>query len=318
VSVCLNCTAVPARHLPTPDDTKPLLLPLGEVTIGPPLSDFWGNPTVALFFAALLICGTGVASYLLYDAPAFLAITLNSIGLYLAFTVLHEAVHGVAHRRSGAGRALGTATGLLLTFTFPFFRGIHMRHHAQTNQRGSDPDALLALLPPWLAPWLGGTLLYLSYHISYFRLRLWRSPEELAEVVVFDLFYLGVLASAIAGGWLPQLLVLWIVPLVLTLHWLVYTFDYLPHHPHDSTERLYNARAYGGRMVALLHLNQNYHLIHHLWPKIPWFRYRRAYLSNFSALAARGCRVGTVRCASVPGRASDAQCTSRSNGHPPT
>jgi beta-carotene hydroxylase len=135
-------------------------------------------------------------------------------------------------------------------------------------------------------------LLYLSYQVSYFRCRLWRSRSELVEVVVCDAAYIGVLACAVIWNWLPQLMVLWVLPLLLTLHFLVYTFDFLPHHPHDSTERLYNARVYGGRLMAILHLNQNYHLIHHLWPKIPWFLYRRAYLCTARALATLGCRVG--------------------------
>ena len=268
------------------------LSPAQRVWLGPSSSIAWGNPTVLLFGVALALIAAGVAGAYTGRLNSVAVIALNSLGLYLGFTVLHDAVHGVAHRYTGVNRVLGTVMGLLLTFTFPFFRAVHMRHHGRTNRRGADPDAILAILPPLLAPWLGGTLLYASYHVNYFRQRLWRSRAELIEVLASDLAYLGVLAAAIFGGWLQPLLVIWVVPLVITLHVLVYTFDYLPHYPHDSTARLLNARAYGGRLVALLHLNQNYHLIHHLWPSIPWFHYRQVFLGRADELRALGCRVG--------------------------
>ena len=257
---------------------------------GPAAADLLRNPTVLLFLTALLLCAAGVVG----DSkglPAVDVVAINSLGLYLAFTVLHDAVHNVAHRRPRAGRLLGTVAGFLLTFTYPFFRAVHLRHHAHANDRERDPDAVTAGLPPLLAPFLGGMAVYASYHYHFFRRRMWRSRAELVEVVACDACYLGILVAALAGGWLRQLLVLWVGPLFLTLHFLVYTFDYLPHFPHDSTERLYSARAYGGWLAAAVHLNQNFHLIHHLWPRIPWFRYRRAYLRTRSALAARGCRV---------------------------
>jgi fatty acid desaturase len=33
-------------------------------------------------------------------------------------------------------------------------------------------------------------------------------------------------------------------------------------------------------------LNQNYHLVHHLWPRIPWFRYGQAAAAAEQALQA--------------------------------
>jgi beta-carotene hydroxylase len=273
----------------------------GTGCFGPSTADLYGNPTVLLFLAALLVSGFGVLGYcagVLNDAAT---IVVNSFGLYLGFTVLHDAVHGVAHRRPWAGRLLGTVTGFLLTFTYPFFRAVHLRHHAHTNDHDHDPDAVTAGLPPALAPFLGGMAVYVSYHSNFFRRRMWRSPPECIEVVACDAFYLGILAAASAGGWLRELLVLWVLPLFVTLHVLVYTFDYLPHYPHDSTDRLYSARAYGGLLTAIVHLNQNFHLIHHLWPRIPWFRYRRVYVETKAALAARGCRVSWMVTPLPPG-----------------
>lgn len=263
---------------------------LGARWEGPPAATLAGNPTVWLFALALTLDVVGVVGYgtsLLSAAPA---VALISIGLYVGFTVLHDAVHGVAHVRPSVARLMGTLTGFLLTFSYPFFLRVHRQHHGHANS-DRDPDGILGRLPLLAAPLAGGLAIFASYHVHYFRRRWWRSTHELVEVVACDAFYLGVLTSAILGGWLTQLMALWIGPLIVTLHVLVFTFDYLPHFPHDSSDRRFNARAYGGRLVAILHLNQNYHLIHHLWPRIPWFRYREAYLATRPALQALGCRV---------------------------
>jgi fatty acid desaturase len=44
--------------------------------------------------------------------------------------------------------------------------------------------------------------------------------------------------------------------------------------------------------VAAIPLSQNYHLIHHLWTTIPWYRYQAVFAEIHGALAARGCRIG--------------------------
>jgi hypothetical protein len=36
-------------------------------------------------------------------------------------------------------------------------------------------------------------------------------------------------------------------------------------------------------------MGQNYHLVHHLWPSIPWYHYERAYYATKPLLDAKGC-----------------------------
>jgi len=36
-------------------------------------------------------------------------------------------------------------------------------------------------------------------------------------------------------------------------------------------------------------MGQNYHLIHHLWPSIPWYNYQPAYYATKPLLDAKGC-----------------------------
>jgi beta-carotene hydroxylase len=259
---------------------------------GAPEGPLLRNPTWWLFIAAAIVAAIGVGGYVTGRLGAAATVFTNALALYLGFTVVHDGVHGVVHRDPRAGRVLATFWGFFLTFTFPFFRSIHLEHHARANDPERDPDCVTAQLPRVVVPFIGGLFIFASYQVHYFRRRLWRSRAELIEVVACDAFYLGIFAASLAGGWHTTLGVLWILPLTVTLLFLVFTFDYLPHQPHDSAEPHLSSRAYGGRLATAIFLGQNYHLIHHLWPRLPWYAYRGVFLEAAEPLRALGCRIG--------------------------
>ena len=63
---------------------------------------------------------------------------------------------------------------------------------------------------------------------------------------------------------------------------LVTLFAWSVHHPHTEQERMktttvYQARSGLDTLLTLVWVYQNYHAIHHLYPKVPFFRYRRLY-----------------------------------------
>jgi beta-carotene hydroxylase len=110
-----------------------------------------------------------------------------------------------------------------------------------------------------------------------------------------DLALLAVVAAAVAGGWFVPLAVLWLLPAALALVFLAFAFDFLPHYPYDTAARYYDTRIYPGRLLNVVLLGQNYHLIHHLWTTIPWYRYQHVY----GELAPRLAEQFTVVCSDV-------------------
>lgn len=249
------------------------------------------HPTTWLFIGSALTVSTGVYVYLSETLPIFISVMTITLGLYYGFTVLHDGVHGAIKKNSFFATLMPHIWGFLLTFSFPFFQGVHIQHHAHTNIKGQDPDYVLSSLSKISGILLGGIWIYCSYQYHFFSRRLWRNRWALFEVVACDIFYLGILAYAIYDGWAMDLFLLWILPLIITLYLLVYTFDYLPHFPHHSSERLHCARAYGGKLLSAWMCAQNYHLVHHLWPAIPWYRYRKAFKQVYPELKRLGCQV---------------------------
>ncbi|NJS37036.1 MAG: hypothetical protein HC765_12515 [Brachymonas sp.] len=63
---------------------------------------------------------------------------------------------------------------------------------------------------------------------------------------------------------------------------LAIVFDWLPHHPHTSRERWEHTRVVtfsplAQRIVDQLLLGQSYHLVHHLYPRVPYYRYKGVF-----------------------------------------
>ena len=96
-------------------------------------------------------------------------------------------------------------------------------------------------------------------------------------------------AGLIAQGWGIQLVFLWLLPGWLASGVLSMAFDWLPHHPHGDTGRYTNARLLrGGPVLTVLMAAQDAHLVHHLWPNVPFYRYHTVLRGSLAELEANG------------------------------
>lgn len=250
-----------------------------------------GNPTVALLVGSLAVLAGSSAAYLLGHVWWPVTVVVNAIAIYVIFTPLHEAVHGIAHPSKSVNAAIGRVAGWALGVTHPFFRAVHLEHHSHTNDPARDPDLIVARRPHALVLlWCMG--IEASYRRHFFGRRLWRHRRDLVEEVVFEVFLVGLLVASIAFGWWRPLLVCWFVPAFTALVTLAFFFDFVPHYPFDSRERYFDTRITPGRLLNVLLLGQNHHLIHHLWTTIPWWRYQRVHRAIREDLVARGVRIG--------------------------
>jgi beta-carotene hydroxylase len=265
-------------------------IPVRREWIGAPAGTL-ANPTVWLLVAALAMLAVGTSAYVDGWLPTSVIVALHAVALYVIFTPLHEAMHGVAHRHGAVNEGIGRVSGALLTISLPLFRAVHYEHHSHTNDPARDPDHVVAWSPRWLLPvWAAGIVLVYRWH--FYRRRLWRSPRDRWESIGYDVALDGLIVLAIVAGYGHALLVLWLGPALLAVLFLGFAFDFLPHYPYDTTARYYDTRTYGGAVSNALLLGQNQHLVHHLWTTIPWFRYRAVVQDIRPELVRRGCRLG--------------------------
>lgn len=241
-------------------------------------------PTIALAAAGL---GTWIgAAWLghtgLLSTP--FASLLCTVGIFLCFTPMHDAVHGaVAPKWRTLNTAVGMAASLPFVGMYRAFRLIHLAHHAHLNESELDPDHWAGAGPLVLLPlrWATGFYYYVSFAIE-------RSVEEQVDypqrkpgrwrnVVELDLAATpAVYMTVLWWVWDVSAVAFWLFPFVGAATYLLYTFDYLPHRPHKSLDQYLATSVTTGvpsPLLSVLLLSQNMHNIHHLAPSVPFYRY---------------------------------------------
>lgn len=247
------------------------------------------TPTLALLAAALGLWITG--GLLAATGHPLAGLALATLGAYLAFTPMHEAAHQSVGRPKTLNAVVGRLAALPLLAPFPAFRWVHLEHHKHTNDPARDPDHYSGRGPAWLLPlrWLTQDLHYYGRY-----LRAGRPRRELAEVVGVIVGGLALAVVLGASGWWSYLIFGLVLPARIATTLLAYAFDYLPHRPHDVLGRQDRYQATAVRPAAWLTpllVWQNYHLVHHLYPAVPFYRYGRVWRDREVELRERGAKV---------------------------
>ena len=253
-------------------------------------------PTLLLAIACLavwLLSVWGVATGGLGLGWGMLWSTVAFFGL---FTPLHEASHRSASRHRWVNEVLGRVCGCAMLGMFAGFRYIHLEHHKHTNEPETDPDFWSGSGPTWALPlrWLTQDL---YYHYYYALAAASRPVAEQREVLGTGLVLTGVLVALLCSQWVWLTLLLWMLPVKLAFTLLAYSFDYLPHIPHKVTSSEDRYRATMARPHPLLRwllLQQNLHVIHHLYPAAAFYRYDGIWRLQRDDLIAKGVEVRSL------------------------
>ncbi len=231
-------------------------------------------PTAALCLAALAVQAASSAAVLSGLWPATLSVIVNTACAYAQFTVLHDALHRSVSRTLWFNELCGYASAFVLCGPYAAIRRNHLRHHAHTNDPREDPDF-------WVAgeTWLGlalRCLIMMQRHYWTYLTCLRRRDSAYAQSVATILLILALHAWAWRAGHLTALLLYWTLPAQLAVAALALTFDYWPHRPHTARGRFRDTANILPAWLDPFFLCQNLHAVHHLFPQLPWYRYREA------------------------------------------
>jgi ferredoxin-NADP reductase/fatty acid desaturase len=264
-------------------------------------------PTVALWLGALALWAGATALalaaldgavsrwWLVASVPAHALVT------FTMFTVLHEATHHAAGRLRWVNEVLGRVSMpfVVAWATFPLVRFIHIEHHRHTNSGVLvDPDAWVEGGPAWQRP-----LRWLAIDGWYFRFygpRMRHRPRgEVAGALLNLAVVIGLAVALGATGHGLALVVIYLLPQRLGVGVLAWWFDWLPHHDLGVTARTDRFRATRVRVgrewfMTPVMLYQNYHLVHHIHPTIPFYRYVRAWENTRDDFLARDVPIATA------------------------
>lgn len=292
-----------------------------EQAVARRLSGGIGWPTV-LLAVALLAAEVGIV--LLWAAhviPMVVGFLVNSYISYAWYTVHHDATHKAISGRRPRWRwlelACGHVAGFALQIEFTNYSASHLKHHAHTNTP-ADPD-LPVSGPMWQLPikWALGTVFMTlgalpggERLVGSLLARLGMpmpdagsARERAARTGMRRFTQAGLvllLATIPFGAFWPSLM-LWWLPSRVGILFLMVLFQWLPHFPFDRTDRFGATRINRFPGSTWLLLQQDRHLIHHLYPSIPWYRYRAAFRELRPLLVANGAIIqGTGTLPHVP------------------
>ena len=259
-------------------------------------------PTVVLGTAIVLAY---LATPLLVVAghlPLLLGVLLMALLTYAAYTVLHEAAHGSISGSHTSLRWVNELMGYLAAWVIMIpltsHRHEHLAHHRYTNEPDGDPDFIMSEIgnSPWRAVQIVSRV-YLEQFAYYLRHRWSRGPRRQDVFVCLEILAAWVprIAFFAAGYWVEGL-ALFVVAEILGLLILLYLFAYIVHTPHESVGRYVDTSTivvpgFAGKIITVAWGYQNYHSIHHLFPRIPFYRYPALFAEIQGAMIANGAPV---------------------------
>ena len=174
---------------------------------------------------------------------------------------------------------------------------MHLTHHRDTNDPDLDPDHWVAVQSPFKVLFRCLTIVfwyhqYFWKHIAFHAHIPGMRPLTIHIAVMYLILY-GIAFGLSVFGWWREVLALWIVPHILASALIIYFFAYLTHKPHEVHERYRDTNIFWVRgkivepVVNWLYMFQNFHLIHHLFPRVPFYLYPKAFRSLKPVLEQR-------------------------------
>lgn len=240
-------------------------------------------------------------------ASPMLGLPLSTLLLWLVaawhLSLQHELIHGHPTRNAQVNMALGRWP-LSLWFPMEVYRASHLLHHRDPHLTlpGVDPESNYVSQTTWDHAGVWMRFFYVARKTALGRFLL--GPA----VAIWETWMQG-FHEILAGRqgtkrvWLPHLLasglLLWFVhqSSVFTI-WQYLLFVAYPalslamvrsHYEHRATPEVAHRIVIneGGWFMRLLFLNNNYHLVHHDLPQLPWYLIARVYQADKANYLAR-------------------------------
>lgn len=248
-------------------------------------------PAVALFGLGygMFIFSTIAAVH--GSLPMWAACLINGFSLYVLFSPMHESLHGTVSTNHFVNELVGR---IALAFQIPaapleVARWVHLSHHANTTS-SNDPDNFMHHGAWWVLPlrWANFDIFYLT---KFFMDDTPATKRIRPAVYAYVSIFLAVVVGFVVSGLTLELLVLWFLPSRIGLALIGFVFVFLPHFPADISARQDKYQATTARLgwewvLTPLMVYQNYHLIHHLYPNVPFYNYIKIWHVRYAEITA--------------------------------
>ncbi|WP_295678632.1 fatty acid desaturase [uncultured Nevskia sp.] len=255
-------------------------------------------PTVLLVVLVLAAFIANLALFANGLMPLWAAIPICAVLTYLSYTPLHEAAHGNIHggqdRYQWLNDLCGYLVAPLISVPFSTHRVEHFTHHRYTNQPDKDPDFIVSGMRRGLLAFVVFGLRFLWVQNTFLFREYWATAPLRERMIYWT-------EVSVSIGWrvafvllvaresdLTMILAGYLIGAYFTVYW----FAYRPHHPYEDATRYRNTNSLimpkWMKPLEWFWLGQNLHSIHHLFPRVPFYRYHALHRRIEPVMRAHG------------------------------
>lgn len=255
---------------------------------------------LGIFFGALVLFAASCWAAVVLGLPAPFTVAVGAVAIFMMFTVVHDASHSAISSHRLVNSLFGRAAMLFVSpaMAFSAWAFIHIEHHRWANDEQHDPDTFASHGRWWQLParWAAMDVPYVAFYLKH---QSRRPRVEVAENTVMLAITVAIITIAVITGTFWWLVMLYLIPERIAVLLLAWWFDWLPHHGLADTQKDNRYRATRVRvgmewLLSPVMLSQNYHLVHHLHPSIPFHRYAATWRKNQEAYLQQEAAIATV------------------------
>ncbi len=252
----------------------------------------WGLGNFAFWLTLWPLTFTGVL-------PLWAAFVLSTLSITICYLPSHEAQHSIIATEGSRLRWLNELVGhvstipLLLPYRIAWIT--HRQHHNNANHPELDPDYGNRGDTWWRAAWNGFQARQFGAGDGY-KSALRRSDDPnldkaIREGTLLSLSYYAILTALAWSGHAIEAALIWWLPRHIAMTYIQIFLSWAPHYPMEETGRYRDTRAWKSPIGTILSMGMEYHIIHHLFPRIPLLQTGPAYHEMRELLDERGCRM---------------------------
>ena len=265
-------------------------------------------PTIITFFVAAAVIITLQVLYAKEQIHLLPHLIITSYFMYVMYTPLHEASHqnisGANQKYRFLNPLFGFLSALFYLHSYTQHTWSHLEHHKHANDKDLDPDYIIKG-SNWFSIMARGFFILLI--IDYFFIKNEKlKNDKIAKIKMkigtieslIPVILLIIFTNVFSVPWYHFILS-YVIPLLFAVMLLGIFFDYLVHMPHQSSEKFGDTNVIRTKKwldypMTWIWSYQNYHGMHHLFPRLPFYKYKKVFMDKEDELIRLGLPIFTI------------------------